>query len=164
MIETRLRNSQGSGHIAALRNGNWTEFANHFSTGTHFISSLWCDYTILLTLGRVYGGEKINGQSFHCFKPPRKFLKMYRLGVAAFPRQEEISCKFCWVSQLVRVTGNEWVDTLACKAKRDLLPQSHSFENRYPEWKETVTTLGSWTGFEHMRLKTSRPPKRVSFH
>ncbi|MPC28300.1 hypothetical protein E2C01_021501 [Portunus trituberculatus] len=34
------------------------------------------DLTILLTLGRVYGDQKINGYSFHYLNPPRKFLKL----------------------------------------------------------------------------------------
>ncbi|MPC67292.1 hypothetical protein E2C01_061465 [Portunus trituberculatus] len=30
--------------------------------------SFGCEQTILLTLGRVYGGQKINGQNLHYFK------------------------------------------------------------------------------------------------
>ncbi|MPC35308.1 hypothetical protein E2C01_028730 [Portunus trituberculatus] len=34
---------------------------------------------ILFTLGRVYGGQKINSQSRYYFNPPHKFLKLYRI-------------------------------------------------------------------------------------
>ncbi|MPC89983.1 hypothetical protein E2C01_084949 [Portunus trituberculatus] len=34
---------------------------------------------ILLTLGRVYGGQKLNGHSLHYFNPALKFLKLYRI-------------------------------------------------------------------------------------
>ncbi|MPC92448.1 hypothetical protein E2C01_087538 [Portunus trituberculatus] len=33
-------------------------------------------FTILLTLRRVNGGQKINGHSFHYFNPPHEFLKL----------------------------------------------------------------------------------------
>ncbi|MPC99136.1 hypothetical protein E2C01_094532 [Portunus trituberculatus] len=32
-----------------------------------------------MTLGRVYGGQKINGQSLHCFNTPHMFLKLYKI-------------------------------------------------------------------------------------
>ncbi|MPC71935.1 hypothetical protein E2C01_066227 [Portunus trituberculatus] len=34
---------------------------------------------ILMTLGRVYGGQKINGHSLHYFNPSHEFLKLYRI-------------------------------------------------------------------------------------
>ncbi|MPC29441.1 hypothetical protein E2C01_022671 [Portunus trituberculatus] len=34
--------------------------------------------TILLTLGRVNGGQKSNGHSLHYFNPPHKFLKLFK--------------------------------------------------------------------------------------
>ncbi|MPC12552.1 hypothetical protein E2C01_005250 [Portunus trituberculatus] len=34
---------------------------------------------ILLTLGRVCGGQKINGHSLHYFNPPHEFLKLYKI-------------------------------------------------------------------------------------
>ncbi|MPC71448.1 hypothetical protein E2C01_065725 [Portunus trituberculatus] len=34
---------------------------------------------ILLTLGRVYGGQKINSHSLHYSNPPHKFLKLYKI-------------------------------------------------------------------------------------
>ncbi|MPC83229.1 hypothetical protein E2C01_077933 [Portunus trituberculatus] len=37
------------------------------------------DWTILLTLGKVYRGQKINGYSLHYFNPPHKFLKLYEI-------------------------------------------------------------------------------------
>ncbi|MPC36307.1 hypothetical protein E2C01_029761 [Portunus trituberculatus] len=42
---------------------------NPFSTGTHIYHDFECDYTILFTLGRVYGGQKINGHSLHYCNP-----------------------------------------------------------------------------------------------
>ena len=35
--------------------------------GHILIASFGCDQTVLLALGRVYGGEKINGQSVYYF-------------------------------------------------------------------------------------------------
>ena len=40
---------------------------NPFSAGTHFLPYVLCDYTILLTLGRVYGSEKMNSQNLYYF-------------------------------------------------------------------------------------------------
>ncbi|MPC43658.1 hypothetical protein E2C01_037309 [Portunus trituberculatus] len=37
------------------------------------ISSFGCDLTILLKLGRVYGGQKINGHVLHYFNPHISF-------------------------------------------------------------------------------------------
>ncbi|MPC17270.1 hypothetical protein E2C01_010119 [Portunus trituberculatus] len=41
--------------------------------GFIFNVSFVYNYMILLTLGRVYGGEKINSQSLHCFNPHISF-------------------------------------------------------------------------------------------
>ncbi|MPC11009.1 hypothetical protein E2C01_003656 [Portunus trituberculatus] len=32
-----------------------------------------------LTLGRLYGGQKVNGNSLHYLNPSDKFLKLYRI-------------------------------------------------------------------------------------
>ena len=41
--------------------------------GHIFIMSLVCDQMILLTLGQVYGGQEINGQSLHYFNSHMSF-------------------------------------------------------------------------------------------
>ena len=40
---------------------------NPLCTETHVYHEVGCDKTILLTLGRVYWGKKINGQNPYCF-------------------------------------------------------------------------------------------------
>ncbi|MPC45078.1 hypothetical protein E2C01_038763 [Portunus trituberculatus] len=47
--------------------------------GRIFTMSFGCKWTILLTLGMVYGGQKINSHSLHYFNPPHKFLKLYKI-------------------------------------------------------------------------------------
>ncbi|MPC74615.1 hypothetical protein E2C01_068982 [Portunus trituberculatus] len=37
------------------------------------------NYTILLTLERVYGGQNINSHSLHYFIPQQKFMKLYKV-------------------------------------------------------------------------------------
>ncbi|MPC70701.1 hypothetical protein E2C01_064955 [Portunus trituberculatus] len=45
-----------------------------------FTTSLGYDYSILFALGRVYGGQKINGHSLHYLNPlPHEFLKLYKI-------------------------------------------------------------------------------------
>ena len=51
---------------------------NPFSAGTHFYQSFASDKTFLLTLGRVYGGQKINGQSLDYFDLYMSFLSFIK--------------------------------------------------------------------------------------
>ena len=47
--------------------------------GHIFITSLEYDLTISLILGRVYGGQRINGQSLHRLNPLHKSVKLYKI-------------------------------------------------------------------------------------
>ena len=66
--------------------------------GHIFTSSFECDQTVLLTLGKVYGGQKVKCQSVLCLSP-HEFLKLYkqiisRINMKMHPISGEVKLQF----------------------------------------------------------------------
>ena len=90
--------------------------------GCIFITKFWCDETILLTLGKLCGGRKINCKSLHysnthlsfwgCLRSPSWYSgNACALGVLGYPSARVRILAMVWVEigHPLGVTASKWV-------------------------------------------------------